>query len=107
MCFEFQPKHKKGQSDRTDNSASKPKSTAAANPTCKMSVPANDWNSRLKDFISGLAGLVPEIGEIVKFLLQTYWPTSYDDIWKLMENAMTDLVHKIVDATILKQELAK
>ena len=63
--------------------------------------------SRLKDFISGLAGLVPEIGEIVKFLLQTYWPTSYDDIWKLMENAMTDLVHKIVDAAILKQELAK
>ena len=46
----------------------KPNSTAAANPTCKMSVPANDWNSRLKDFISGLAGLAPEIGEIVKFL---------------------------------------
>ena len=85
----------------------KPNSTAAANPTCKMSVPANDWNSRLKDFISGLAGLAPEIGEIVKFILQTYWPTSYDDIWKLMENAMTDLVHKIVDAAILKQELAK
>ena len=72
-----------------------------------MSVPANDWNTRLKDFISGLAGLVPEIGEIVKFILQTYWPTSYNDIWKLMENAITDLLHKIVDAAILKQELAK
>ena len=67
-----------------------------------MSVPANDWNNRLKDFISGLAGLVPKIGGILKLLLQTFWPTSYDDIWKLMEKAITDLVRKIVDAEILK-----
>lgn len=72
-----------------------------------MSVPANDWNNRLKDFISGLAGLVPKIGGILKLLLQTFWPTSYDDIWKLMEKAITDLVHKIVDAEILKHELAE
>ena len=60
-----------------------------------MSVPANDWNNRLKDFISGLAGLVPKIGGILKFLLQTFWPTSYDDIWKLMEKAITDLLQTI------------
>ena len=72
-----------------------------------MSVPSNDWNNRLKDFISGLAGLVPKIGGILKFLLQTFWPTSYDDIWKLMDKAITDLVHKIVDAEILKHELAE
>lgn len=72
-----------------------------------MSIPAKDWNDRLKDFLSGLAGLVPEIGGILKLLIQQFWPTSETDIWKLMLQEITDLIYAIVDAEILKNELAE
>lgn len=72
-----------------------------------MSIPAKDWNNRLKDFLSGLAGLVPKIGGILKFLIQQFWPTSETDIWKLMLQETTDLIYAIVDAEILKNELAE
>ena len=72
-----------------------------------MSVPAKDWNNRLKDFLSGLAGFVPEIGGILKFLMQQFWPTSETDIFELMLQEITDLIHAIVDAEILKNEYAE
>lgn len=72
-----------------------------------MSIPADDWNNRLKEYISGLAGLVPEIGGMLKFLIGIFWPTSKDDIWTLLQNQIIDLVYQIVDAEILKNELAE
>jgi len=72
-----------------------------------MSVPANDWNNRLKEIIAGLAGLVPDIGAVLKLLIQQFWPTSEVDIWQLMAKEITDMVYAIVDAEILKNELAE
>ena len=66
-----------------------------------------NWNSIIEKLVTGLASFIPEIGGVISFFLGLFWPdySPHQDIWSQLVQKITDLVEKIVDAKILKQEI--
>ena len=67
-----------------------------------MSIKVPDsWNNRLKSVAEGLAAAIPEIGKVVKLLINLFWPETKESIW----SAIKEQVEKLVETKILDYEL--
>ncbi|WP_080055642.1 insecticidal delta-endotoxin Cry8Ea1 family protein [Spirosoma aerolatum] len=58
-----------------------------------------DWNDQIKSLILlGLTTAVPEGGEILGFFVETFWPSSGDDVWSQVREQVEALIdEKIAD----------
>ncbi|MCO5552966.1 hypothetical protein L7F22_006486 [Adiantum nelumboides] len=69
--------------------------------TSDVDVRASDWNNRVRDAAIKIASKIPEVGTVVSFLMNFFWPEDKIDIFQSLKADMTKLIKK----EILEYEL--
>jgi hypothetical protein len=66
----------------------------------------DDWNGRLRSIVELLAGLIPEVGQLIDVILIIFWPDvtkKKPDIW----SQIASQIGRLIDSKILAAELAQ